>query len=399
MPTDASHQTADAKQKRAAPGHARAARQDLLVVGLVAAGVRAAYFASASDHDWFRLPIVDAAIYDQLARAIASGDAVNTDSWFFHGLGYPLLLSLVYRIEPSVMLAKAVQLAIGVCTCLCTYAVGSQLAGRRAGVIASLMVALYAPLFFLQGELLDAGWTAFAGIGLVWLILRVDGSRSTWLYAAWGSAAAVAILVRSTFLPFGALALIWLWWRANRNWRLGSVGAAVLSTVLAFAALSSLGQTGRFTFMPGAAGLNAFIGNNPALCQTLTIRPGHDWNTLVRSPGASNSGLWERHDYFLERARQFASEHPLQFLSGLGHKLLALIASREIPRNVDVYLYRSDVPLLAVGVWKAGRFGFPFGLLLPLAALGAAVNWRRIPTPVWLMLGSHATRLVLEAIS
>ena len=71
-----------------------------------------------------------------------------------------------------------------------------------------------------------------------------------------------------------------------------------------------------------------------------------------------------------------------------------MVVSREIPRNEDVYLFRSDSLVLRAGLWRVGSFGFPFGLLFPLAALGAVAERRRVPWPIWLFLASYAAVLV-----
>jgi hypothetical protein len=81
-------------------------------------------------------------------------------------------------------------------------------------------------------------------------------------------------------------------------------------------------------------------------------------------------------------------------MAGLLAKALALVASREIPRNLDIYLFRSESWVLRAGVWKAGFFGFPFGVLFPLAVLGGFVGRRRVPWRFWLMLFSYAAALV-----
>jgi tetratricopeptide (TPR) repeat protein len=264
-----------------------------------------------------------------------------------------------------------------------------------------LIVALYAPLIFLEGELLDAGLTALVAVTAVLLTLRVAESGRWFWGVGWGIVAAVAVLIRSTFLPFCILGLIGLAVLAIRGpqpRRLGAiVGAAVLFfSVLFVAALTTAQETGRFTVLPAAAGLNLFIGNNDEGCRIVAMRPGLDWDLMVRRPMAEGvTGLWQQDDWFRRRALEFAVHSPVRFLAGLGAKALSLVASRELPRNVDVYLFRPESWVLKAGIWKAGFFGFPFGALLPLAVLGAIVGRRRIAWPLWLMLFSYGAVLVI----
>ena len=60
-------------------------------------------------------------------------------------------------------------------------------------------------------------------------------------------------------------------------------------------------------------------------------------------------------------------------------KLRLLAGGAEIPRNQELYPARAWSPVLWVLLWKVPGLAFPFGLLLPLAAVGLGVAWRRAP--------------------
>lgn len=374
----------------------------VILVATCAVVVRSAYLWTRAGTDSFELPIVDSQIFDNLARTFAAGRPGPTDDWFSHGLGYPLFLSVVYELlAPSALLAKAIQLLLGVGTAVATFYLARTMFGRKEGLIAGLIVALYAPLIFFEGELLDAGLTALLAVTAVLLTLRVADSGRWFWGVGWGIVAAVAVLIRSTFLPFcvlGLIGLVVVSLRGPRPRRLGGVAcaAAPFFGVLFVAALATSQETGRFTVMPAAAGLNLFIGNNDEGCRIVAMRPGLDWDLMVRRPLANGvSGLWQQDDWFRHRVLEFAVHSPVRFLGGLGAKALALIASRELPRNVDVYLFRPESWVLKAGIWRVGFFGFPFGALLPLAVLGGIVGRRRIAWPLWLMLFSYGAVLVV----
>jgi 4-amino-4-deoxy-L-arabinose transferase-like glycosyltransferase len=368
---------------------------------VVAIVVRAIYFLTRVGTDSFQLPIVDSELFDRAARAFASGNATSLDDWFFHGVGYPCILGAIYTaFGSSVLAAKAVQLGFGAFTPVLTYLVAREIFDRRAGLVAGFIVALYAPLIFLEGELLDAGWTALLGIALLFCTLKLLHSRR-WLWGlVWGAVAAAAILVRATFLPYCLLALILLAVRARRDWDLHRsrpvlVAAATLALLLCGVAYVALEQSGRFTVMPSSAGLNLYLGNNADQCRTLAMRPGLDWDLMERLPrGEGVVGIWAESDWFRRRALDFAVHSPGSFFAGLVRKAGAIVVSREIPRNVDVYLFRPDSVVLRAGLWRLGPFGFPFGLLLPFALLGGIIHRRRIPWALWLMLGSYAAVLI-----
>jgi 4-amino-4-deoxy-L-arabinose transferase-like glycosyltransferase len=374
----------------------------VILVATCAVVARVAYIWTRAGTDSFELPIVDSQIFDALARTFAEGRPGPTDDWFSHGVGYPLFLSLIYGgLAPSVLLAKGIQLLLGVGTALATYFLARRTFGRTEGLIAGLIVALYAPLIFLEGELLDAGLTALLAVTAVLLTIRVAESGRWFWGVGWGIIAGIAVLIRSTFLPFfvlGLVALAVVSLRGPRPRTLGGAAcaAALFVGVLFVAALATSQETGRFTVMPAAAGLNLFIGNNDEGCRIIAMRPGLDWDLMVRRPLAAGvTGLWQEDDWFRRRAVDFAVHSPLTFLAGLGTKALALVASRELPRNVDVYLFRPESWVLKAGIWRAGFFGFPFGALLPLAVLGGIAGSRRIAWPLWLMLFSYGAVLVI----
>jgi Flp pilus assembly protein TadD len=185
--------------------------------------------------------------------------------------------------------------------------------------------------------------------------------------------------------------------RWRRRAALTALLAAGLLGVLAPVGCLTGRHTGKWSVLPLSGGLNLWLGNAPDLCQTLTLRPGERWQELVEEParlkGERRPGEQER--YFLSKTAEAARQEPGVLLGNLGRKTLRLFASRELPRNLDLYAARPYSSLLSALVWKLGPFGFPFGLLLPLGGLGLWTERRRIPPPVWLALAGLCLALVL----
>jgi tetratricopeptide (TPR) repeat protein len=74
-------------------------------------------------------------------------------------------------------------------------------------------------------------------------------------------------------------------------------------------------------------------------------------------------------------------------------------SAREIPRTEDIYMFREGAPLLGIGVWKVDGFGFPFGVLFPLAVIGIVGFRKRIPGPVWLLLLLYPLAVIVIFVS
>ena len=360
---------------------------------LLALAVRLAYLYESAENPTFESPVVDAYTYDRMARDLAAGQGFD-DRFFWQPFLYPTFLGTVYAVTGGSMVwAKIVQAVIGAITCALTFRLGRKAFGWPVGVIAAVAVAFYGPLIFFEGELVAAGLAAFWSVAMVLLFLRTAERKTLPAGLVLGLAAAAAVLTRPTFLPFVAAGAIWLALVMIRNADRRRTAAVLLAGAGGFAvgsvpvALLDRQATGKFAVLPASGGINLYIGNNPDVCRTLNVRPGQSWDDLVGLPARHGAvGLWEEQRFFNRQVLDFATEQPAAFLSGLWEKGLRFVTSRELPRNVDLYLYRRWSALLSGLAWKVGEFGFPFGLLLPMAAIGAALYGRRIPGPVVLFV-------------
>ncbi|HOX45566.1 MAG TPA: glycosyltransferase family 39 protein [Myxococcota bacterium] len=373
----------------------------LIVVGLALA-VRLVILWQSQASPTFAAPIIDSARYDHLARALAAGEDPGAEL-YWQPPAYPLLLAGLYASSGgSILLAKLVQALAGACTALLAWRLGRRLVGAAGGWLAGLCVALYGPLVYFEGELLAEGWAALLAPALVLALLHVAerGGKLAGLGA--GLLLGLCWLTRPTFAPVCLAGLAWLAWR---RWRLtprlaalAPVGLAALALGVTLGALglASAHALGRPALLPLSGGLNLHLGNQPELCRGLTLRPGAGWDELVHEAEAAGAGQdpFAQQAHFAGRAWGFAAADPLGFARGLGAKALRLVSGRELPRNTDVYTAAGYAPLLRVLVWKAGGFGFPFGLLLPLAALGLVFFRPSFPGPVWLLLGLWSASLV-----
>ena len=158
--------------------------------------------------------------------------------------------------------------------------------------------------------------------------------------------------------------------------------------------------TGHFGILPSSGGLNFYIGNNPEYRETLTVRPGWKWDQLTNHPAKYGAKKDEEFQaFFYRETLRYIRTQPLGFLGGIMRKFLQFIGSREIPRNVEIYLFRKWSILLEFLVWKKAGFGFPFGLLFPLAVVGIWYNRRRMPAPLLLYLVIYPLSVILVFVS
>ncbi|MCU0640088.1 MAG: tetratricopeptide repeat protein [Candidatus Krumholzibacteria bacterium] len=372
---------------------------------LVALAVRLAYLRGISSSPAFGVPIVDSSTYCDVGRRIAGGEL--DPRLFWQSFFYPLYLALVFLSGGSILAAKVVQLVLGAATAVIAYRLGTAVFNEKTGLMAAAMVALSGPLIFFEAELLATGWEAFWGVAVVLLLVLASrgGNQAHYLFA--GVSGGMSVLTRATFLPFFVLASAWLlyltWKRgdpvAGKISRTALLVFPFLALILAAASLSYK-ATGHFSPIPKSASINLYIGNNPDAERTLAIRPGSEWRDLTREPDRLGIHTDAGHrKYFMDRYREYLVTQPWPFVKGLLGKTVQFVSSRELPRNIDLYTARKYSAVMSLLSWKWKGFGFPFGIILPLAVIGMAVNFRKVPPPMIIFLAAYPMSIILVFVS
>jgi tetratricopeptide (TPR) repeat protein len=373
-----------------------------LVVFLAALLVRGVYLFQSADNPTFFCPVVDAYAYDRLATILASGQMPGS-SIFWQPVFYPFFLAGIYStFGPHMLVAKIFQMFLGSVTCVLVYWIGRLAFSPRIGLIAGLVVALYGPIVFIEAELLNEGWALFWLALLLVLLLVAARSDSPFLCLAIGAVGVMAALARPPLLFVFLAASLGLLrqWRTRMEWRDAVVRGWLVLVGFGFVGIHvayiNHRATGDFGILPYSTGINLYLGNNPQWEKTVTARPGGDWDAITALPAkAGVKAPWDQSAWFVRQVKQYARAHPGLFLKGLAAKTVRFFNSRELPRNVDLYVFRKWSSLLAALVWTLGPFGFPFGALWPLAALGLATQWRRIPFPIWSLLLVYPATIIL----
>jgi len=384
------------KRKRSPHPSAESTRNGriALLIFALAIIVRLAYLGEMSKSPTFQVPIVDSQAYDQHARLLVT-EGIFYQRFFWQGFFYPFFLAGVYLFTGGSMLwARCIQILLGSLLCVGVFRLGLRLFDRRSGAVAGMIAALYGPLIFFDAELLDTGFSGIWAVVLVLLVLRLMESMSLPLGLFFGICGGVSVVTRATFLPFLVVVCIWLlaaWRKAGASLRRLAAGALVMLAGFLLVALPvaqlCYQATGDFNFLSESGPINLFIGNNPERDRTIMIRPGAEWRELTRMPMVSGSPSDSAdRGAFSHLFLDYVRTRPGDFAKGLVEKTVQFFSSRELPRNDDLYVGRKYSKLFSVLTWKAGKFGFPFGLLLGLAIVGIVRYSRRIPVPVYLFL-------------
>jgi tetratricopeptide (TPR) repeat protein len=367
-----------------------------IIVGIfcLAMVVRFFYLYQSSANPTFNAPIVDAQGYDYRANELIGSKGL-TEDFFYQQILYPFFLAAIYFVSgSSILFAKIIQSLFGGLTCVLTYYLGARILDRRAGILAAVFTALYGPLIFHEAELVTEGFATLWSAALILLVLKIKELKNLWVYFLAGVCGILAVLTRPNFLPIVTAFAVWLvvlLYRSGIRWQ---KTLAVCGTLLAgFAAVAvpvallSHHVTGHFAILPPTGGINAYIGNNPDFAAG-TVRPGISWERIndLAVRGSTSRDAWDKQRFFYAKTKEYILTRPWSFLKGLAYKTVQFFSSREMPGNVDVYIFTQWSPLLNILLWKQDGFGFPFGVLLPLALIGLVIFRRRTPVPILIFL-------------
>jgi 4-amino-4-deoxy-L-arabinose transferase-like glycosyltransferase len=178
----------------------------LVAILALAALLRIAVIAVDSGYS----PQNDAFEYDYYAQSIAAGDGFPESGYLrqggptaIRGPGYPSLLAGVYAFSADSHTAgRLAGAALGVLAVFLVYLIGKRVWGRRVGLAAGVLAAVFPPLVLLSRELWSE--TLFIPLALAAVLcvleFRRSGGELRWAAAA-GVLCGLALLTRNSAAP------------------------------------------------------------------------------------------------------------------------------------------------------------------------------------------------------
>ena len=352
---------------------------------------------------FFSLLMGDSRGYDEWARRIAAGEWLGREV-FYQAPLYPYLLGVIYAIAGRhLLLVRIVQALIGSASCALLGLAAARLFSKKAGLVAGLMLALYAPAIFFDGLLQKSVLDVFFVCLALWIIATTihaepaepaDGKKSSlrvqrvpratpwlWLGVTMGGLA----LTRENALVFILVILLWIITKGlgARGWGLAGRSAALflagLAIVLVPVAVRNAYVGGGFYLTTSQFGPNFYIGNNPAADGTYqSLRFGRgapeyerqDATELAERALGTRLTPAEVSGYWTDKALEFVTSRPGAWLALMGRKVALLWNATEMLDTESQEAYADwSLPL------RAGGLIGHFGILVPLALFGAIVTW------------------------
>ncbi len=370
--------------KEPAPDARRRATRAALALALAAVAVRVAYVLGQRDGVYFDDPIMDARYHLDWARALAAGETFQ-EGPFFRAPLYPWFLGSLLRLfGEDLVLVRLVQAGLGGLTTWLTFALGRRVLDARAGLVAAALVALNWVLIYFDGELLIPTLAVPLDLGALLLTARLESRPSARRAGLAGLAWGLAALARPNVLLFLPLLFGWLLLRARPAWRAGllqglALAAGSLAPVLPITTYNAV-VGGDRVLISSQAGVNLWIGNNPASDGSTAIVPGtrpgwwegyHDAIALAEQAEGRALRPSEVSAHYSRRAWGWLLGEPAESLPHLAWKARLLFLDHELGNNADVRFFaRHATPWVA---WLPPSFL----LLGPFGVVGAVLLWRR----------------------
>jgi len=376
-----------------------------------AAGIFVVALAMRLVHVWqlraspvFALLMGDSRGYDEWARRIAGGEWIGTDV-FYQAPLYPYLLGVVYAIAGRhLLLVRVLQAAVGSASCVLLGLATARFLSRKAGIVAGLVLALYAPAIFFDGLIQKSVLDVFFICLALWLLSttftgehaehaekkisprssrppRFNVRTFLWLGITMGALA----LTRENALVFIVVILAWTLFAnpqspvPNPRLKRAALFLAGLALVLAPVAARNAYVGGGFYITTSQFGPNFYIGNNPQADGTYqSLRYGRgapeyertDATELAERALGRSLTPAEVSSYWSDKALDFITSEPGAWLKLMARKVALLWNATEMVDTESQETHAEySLPLRVLGL--VGHFG----ILVPLALAGVIVTW------------------------
>ena len=367
---------------------------------IVALGVRLLVLREMRSSPFATILLGDGEVYDAWAQRIVGGDWVGRGIFYQSPL-YPYCLAIIYAtLGHTVQVVRVLQAGLGAVGCALLCKAGTRLMGRRAGLLAGLLLALYPPAIFYDLLIQKSAIEMLCMCGLLWSVALLAERPTLWRAAYAGVPLGLLTIVRENSIVLVPVIATWL---------IAQIGGKRLVTAMMLAWMATLAPIvgrnllvgGEFALTTSQMGPNLYIGNHADATGTyMPLKAGRgnalfeqeDAFALAQVAEGRVLSPREMSAYWRDAALEWVAAQPVAALKLQIRKVALAVNAIEIGDSEDVYTYGEYSALLRIGMRV-----FHFGILLPLALFGAltAGNRRSRLTLVYVLWAAYTGSVVV----
>jgi 4-amino-4-deoxy-L-arabinose transferase-like glycosyltransferase len=358
----------------------------LTVIILYAAVIGLLLLQQVQESPFSRHPVTDEEAYITQAQGILAGTYPG-EKVFYQSPLYPYLLAVSFHLfDESYNAVRIWQTILWLLLIVVMYGLGKQLFGRREGLLAAALAALYGPMLNYNLLLLKVSPMLLL-LGLFLLVgVRLTGKPERWWnWIVLGVLCALLLLLRDNILIFLVVVPLWILVRFRAE-PLKLRAAAIL--LFLGGALVVVGPlvvrnrlvAGDWVISTSQGGANFFIGNNPIAdgrYKTLPfVRPHpeteqQDFRAEAEKRAGRELKATEVSRFWFDQGFRYIRKNPGRWLALQWKKTRYFLSDFEIPDNHGFAFDRAH--------FLRGLHFAPlsFGILFPLALFGIAATWER----------------------
>jgi len=380
----------------------RAWRLGLLGIVVVFLALRVVAFVQMGE-SIFGTQLLADALYYQARSLFFTAGVWQQEEAFFMSPAYPIMLGVWYKLTSPDLAdgaGRILNMILSAGTLVMLIAAARQLWSRGAALAAGALWTLSElALFYEQTVLMEIG-AGMVTLAALWAGAYAAGMRNEDVprrrlligFALTGFLTGLSALFRGNTLALFPLFICIL--PIVRSTTL-CISDRIAAGALAFVCMlipilpitwHNYRAEGDFIFLTSNMGMNLYIGNNPTAVgvyespPTTSLEPRGLYAARAEL-GREEISSKEINSFWSSKAVRWLREHPREQITLMRRKLLLLFYKEDFPQIYHLRVLVDEMPVL-----KLPLIGF--GLIYPLAMVGAVFAWRRRSAALLTFLGA-----------
>lgn len=351
-----------------------------LLIALAAVVIRVVVIAADTGYE----PINDAFDYDRHAVSIAAGEGYPGSEYgsgigptALRSPGYPAALAAVYAVSgDSVDAGRVAGALLGGVTVLLVFLLTAPVWGRRAGLLAAALTAVFPPLVLVSAELFNENLFIPLMLGSLLAATRYrDSGLLRWALLT-GALGGAALLTRNAGLALLVPLLLALWLGGRQRGRPLAAPATMLAVIVMLVApwtVRNAVEFGRFIPIAASSGVTLSGVYNETSRSDEEFPAGwrnpaivSEFDPIFSTPAIDEATLDAE---LRESALEFAGAHPGYVVEATFHNLKRMF----LLEAGSVVGFDGDVTADGIGSKSTESERIAMAIVAPLALLGIAV--------------------------